>query len=120
VIFPRRDAETQRRRRDLKLCSLRSLRVSAPLRGKEDFYAEAVIVDCLRTAVGKAPRGTLRNSRPDDLGAIVIRALLEKYPAAKDEVEDVILGCAMRRERPAPTWPASPLFARACPTPSPR
>jgi len=54
-----------------------------------------VIVDCLRTAVGKAPRGTLRNSRPDDLGAIVIRALLEKYPAAKDEVEDVILGCAM-------------------------
>ncbi len=29
---------------------------------------EAVIVDCLRTAVGKAPRGTLRNARPDDLG----------------------------------------------------
>ncbi len=56
---------------------------------------EAVIVDCLRTAVGKAPRGTLRNTRPDDLAATVIRALLEKYPAAKDEVEDVILGCAI-------------------------
>src|SRR3954470_5886184 len=56
---------------------------------------EAVIVDCLRTPVGKAPRGTLRNTRPDDLGAIVIRALLEKYPAAQDGVEDVILGCAM-------------------------
>jgi acetyl-CoA acyltransferase len=56
---------------------------------------EAVIIDCLRTAVGKAPRGTLRNSRPDDLAAIVIRALLEKYPQAKDGVEDVILGCAM-------------------------
>src|SRR5947208_14825504 len=56
---------------------------------------DAVIVDCLRTAVGKAPRGTLRNTRPDDLGAIVIRALLTKYPAAKDAVEDVILGCAM-------------------------
>jgi acetyl-CoA acyltransferase len=56
---------------------------------------EAVIIDCLRTAVGKAPRGTLRNSRPDDLAAIVIRALLDKYPAAKDGVEDVILGCAM-------------------------
>src|SRR5579864_9165857 len=56
---------------------------------------EAVIIDCLRTAVGKAPRGALRNTRPDDLAAIVIRALLDKYPAAKDGVEDVILGCAM-------------------------
>src|ERR1700704_6306031 len=56
---------------------------------------DAVIVDCLRTAVGKAPRGALRNTRPDDLGAVVIRALLDKYPAAKQGVEDVILGCAM-------------------------
>ncbi len=57
---------------------------------------EAVIVDCLRTAVGKAPRGTLRNTRPDDLAAVVIRALLEKYPqVSKEDVEDVILGCAM-------------------------
>ncbi len=56
---------------------------------------EAVIVDCLRTAVGKAPRGSLRNVRPDDLGAIVIRALLDRYPQAKDVVEDVIVGCAM-------------------------
>ena len=57
---------------------------------------EAVIVDCLRTAIGKAPRGTLRNSRPDDLGAIVIRALLERYPQVQpDDIEDVIIGCAM-------------------------
>ena len=56
---------------------------------------EAVIVDCLRTPVGKAPRGTLRNARPDDLAALVIRSLLEKYPQAKDGVEDVIIGCAM-------------------------
>ncbi|HTT60691.1 MAG TPA: acetyl-CoA C-acyltransferase [Bryobacteraceae bacterium] len=57
---------------------------------------EAVIVDCLRTAVGKAPRGTLRNSRPDDLAAACIVALLEKHPQVpKDEVDDVILGCAM-------------------------
>ena len=56
---------------------------------------EAVIIDCLRTPVGKAPRGALRNTRPDDLGAIVIRALLDKYPAAKEAVEDVIIGCAM-------------------------
>jgi acetyl-CoA acyltransferase len=56
---------------------------------------EAVIVDCLRTAVGKAPRGTLRNTRPDDLGAVVIRALLDRYPGVKDVIDDVILGCAM-------------------------
>jgi acetyl-CoA acyltransferase len=57
---------------------------------------EAVIVDCLRTAIGKAPRGTLRNSLPDDLAAAVMRRLLDKYPQVPaDEVDDVILGCAM-------------------------
>ena len=56
---------------------------------------EAVIIDCLRTAVGKSPRGALRHARPDDLAATVIRALLDRYPAAKEDVEDVILGCAM-------------------------
>src|SRR5579872_6364624 len=56
---------------------------------------EAVIVDCLRTPIGKAPKGSLRTTRPDDLAAAVIRALLEKYPAVSaSEVEDVILGCA--------------------------
>jgi acetyl-CoA acyltransferase len=56
---------------------------------------EAVIVDCLRTAVGKAPKGTLRTTRPDDLAATVFRALLEKYPAVSPaEIDDVILGCA--------------------------
>ncbi len=42
---------------------------------------EAVIIDCLRTAVGKAPKGSLRNTRPDDLAATVIRRLLAKYPS---------------------------------------
>src|ERR1035437_3332493 len=56
---------------------------------------QAVIVDCLRTPVGKAPRGGLRNVRPDDLAATVIQALLARYPAAREGVEDVILGCAM-------------------------
>jgi len=56
---------------------------------------EAVIVDCLRTAIGKAPKGTLRTTRPDDLAATVFRRLLEKYPAvAPEEIDDVILGCA--------------------------
>ncbi len=69
---------------------------------------EAVIVDCLRTPVGKAPRGSLRNVRPDDLGAVVIRALLERYPAAAPEVEDVIIGCAM------PEGEAGNNMARQC------
>jgi len=57
---------------------------------------EAVVIDCLGTAVGKAPRGALRNTRPDDLAAEVIRGLLAKYPQIpKDEIEDLILGCAM-------------------------
>jgi acetyl-CoA acyltransferase len=57
---------------------------------------EAVIIDCLRTAVGKSGRGALRNARPDDLAATVIRALTDKYSqVAKDDIDDVILGCAM-------------------------
>lgn len=57
---------------------------------------QAVVVDCLRTAVGKSGRGTLKNTRPDDMAAAVIRRLLEKYrEVAPDEVDDVILGCAM-------------------------
>ena len=56
---------------------------------------DAVIVDCLRTAIGKAPKGTLRSTRPDDLAATVIRTLMEKYPqVAAADVDDVILGCA--------------------------
>src|ERR1035438_7004114 len=57
--------------------------------------AEALIIDCLRTPVGRAPRGARRHTRPDDLAAVVIRALLERYPQVKDDIEDVILGCAM-------------------------
>ena len=57
---------------------------------------EAVIIDCLRTPIGKAPRGRLRNTRPDDLAATVIEALKDKYPQIPaDEIDDVILGCAM-------------------------
>src|ERR1051326_6643237 len=57
---------------------------------------EAVIIDCLRTAVGKAPRGTLRETRPDELGAVVVKELLDRYPAVdRNEVDDVIIGCAM-------------------------
>jgi acetyl-CoA acyltransferase len=57
---------------------------------------EAVIVSSVRTPVGKAPKGTLRATRPDDLGAIAILGALDRVPALpRQEVEDVILGCAM-------------------------
>ncbi len=57
---------------------------------------EAVIVDCLRTPVGKSGRGALRNTRPDDLAATLIAALRAKHRAVPvDEIDDVILGCAM-------------------------
>ena len=57
---------------------------------------EAVIVSSVRTAVGKAGKGTLRETRPDDMAAVAIAAALARVPALKPElVEDVILGCAM-------------------------
>ena len=57
---------------------------------------DAVIVSAVRTPVGKAPRGVLRQTRPDDLGAIAVRGALECVPQlAAEEIEDVIFGCAM-------------------------
>jgi acetyl-CoA acyltransferase len=57
---------------------------------------DAVIVSSVRTAVGKAPRGALRATRPDELAATAIRAALDRIPALDPrEVADVILGCAM-------------------------
>ena len=56
---------------------------------------EAVLVAGLRTAVGKAPRGSLRTTRPDDMAAEVIRALVAQTPALQpEEIDDVIIGCA--------------------------
>jgi acetyl-CoA acyltransferase len=57
---------------------------------------EAIIVSAVRTAVGRAFKGTLRTTRPDDLGAVAIRGALARVPQLDaKEVEDVILGCAM-------------------------
>jgi len=57
---------------------------------------EAVIVSIARTAVGKAPRGALRNTRPDDMAAAVIQEAIKRVPGLDpNEIEDVILGCAM-------------------------
>jgi acetyl-CoA acyltransferase len=57
---------------------------------------DAVIVSAVRTPVGKAPKGTLRNTRPDDLGAIAVNGALDKVPSLdRREIDDVIIGCAM-------------------------
>src|SRR5260221_6787172 len=57
---------------------------------------DAVIVAAARTAVGKAPGGTLRGTRPDELGAVAIAEALRRAPGIEpSEVDDVILGCAM-------------------------
>ncbi len=57
---------------------------------------EVVVALALRTPVGRATKGTFRQTRPDDLGAAVIRAILEKGPKIDPErIGDVILGCAM-------------------------
>src|SRR3982074_1704854 len=57
---------------------------------------DAVIVSAVRTAVGKAPNGTLRGTRPDELAATAIAEALRRAPGIDPaEVDDVILGCAM-------------------------
>ena len=57
---------------------------------------DAVIVSAVRTAVGKAPKGTLRTTRPDEMGAVVIKEAIGRVPGlALNEIEDVIMGCAM-------------------------
>jgi acetyl-CoA acyltransferase len=57
---------------------------------------EVIIASAVRTPVGKAPRGTLRTTRPDDLAAVAINGALARVPQLdRSEIEDVILGCAM-------------------------
>jgi acetyl-CoA acyltransferase len=57
---------------------------------------EAVITAAVRTPVGRAPRGLLKDTRPDDLAALVIQEALRRVPSLHPaEVEDVILGCAI-------------------------
>ncbi|HEV7701325.1 MAG TPA: acetyl-CoA C-acyltransferase [Pyrinomonadaceae bacterium] len=55
---------------------------------------EAVIVSAVRTAVGKAPKGTLKNTRPDDLAATAIKEAVFRSGIDPSLIEDVIMGCA--------------------------
>ena len=57
---------------------------------------EVVLVSSVRTPVGRANKGTLRSTRPDELAAIAIKGALDRVPQLDpNEIEDVILGCAM-------------------------
>jgi acetyl-CoA acyltransferase len=57
---------------------------------------DAVIVSATRTAIGKAPNGSLRHVRPDEMGAAVIAEALRRAPGLDPaDIDDVILGCAM-------------------------
>jgi acetyl-CoA acyltransferase len=57
---------------------------------------DAVIVSTVRTAVGKAPKGTLSVMRPDELGATAIKGALDRVPGLDPaSIDDVIIGCAM-------------------------
>jgi acetyl-CoA acyltransferase len=57
---------------------------------------EAVVVSAVRTAVGKAPKGALRYTRPDDFGAVAVKGAVDRvHGLDPKEIEDVIIGCAM-------------------------
>src|SRR5687768_9282132 len=57
---------------------------------------DIAIVEAVRSAVGRAHKGSLAQKRPDELAGDVIRALLARVPALKPEqIDDVVLGCAM-------------------------
>src|SRR6187549_3191491 len=63
--------------------------------GRTDMN-DAVIVSAARTAVGKAPNGALRGTRPDELASTVIGEVLKRAPGLQpSDIEDVVLGCAM-------------------------
>src|SRR2546425_12451754 len=62
--------------------------------------AEAVIVSAVRTAIGRAHKGSLADVRPEDLAAFAVRIALERVPELDPaDVVDVMVGCGMPEER---------------------
>src|ERR1041385_5970257 len=65
---------------------------AAPRLRREDM-STAVIVSAVRTAVGKAPKGALAGTRPDDLAALTMRTATERVPGLRaEEVDDIYIG----------------------------
>src|SRR5881392_3255614 len=66
------------------------------MRFRSSLMREVVIVSSVRTPIGRAFKGTLRSTRPDELAAVAIKSALDRVPQLNSkEIEDVILGCAM-------------------------
>jgi acetyl-CoA acyltransferase len=64
--------------------------------GEEEAMAKVYVVSAVRTAVGKAFKGTLKDTRPDDLGAVAIAGAVARVPSLDPaRIDDVIFGCAM-------------------------
>lgn len=68
--------------------------LASPLQGGNIIMREAVIVAGARTPIGRAKKGTLANTRPDDFGAVVVKETL-KRAGYEGPVDDLIMGCAM-------------------------
>jgi len=82
--------------------------------------SEAVIVDAIRTPIGRAIKGTLRDIRADDLAAIPLRALVERNPEVDfSETVDVMMGCGFPDHEQATTSPATPRCSPVSTTTSP-
>jgi len=79
---------------------------------------EAVIVSTARTPIGKAFRGAFNMTHGATLGGHVVKHAVERAGIDPAEVEDVVLGCATPRRRPAATSRGSPPFGPACRSPS--
>src|ERR1035441_9354412 len=63
---------------------------------REPVMAEAVIVATARSPIGRAFKGLLRSTRPDDLTAEMVRTILEKVPQlAPADIDDLMLGCGL-------------------------
>ena len=74
---------------------------------------EAVIVDAVRTPIGRAFKGSLAQQRPDEMGAHVVDQLLERNPDVEpDSVEDVFCGCGMPQGLRPSTSPGSSCCSR--------
>ncbi len=56
---------------------------------------EAVIVEALRTPMGRSKKGSLVNVRPDDMGALVVSEVIKRTGINAEEIEDLLIGCAM-------------------------
>src|ERR1041385_2567435 len=55
---------------------------------------DVAILAAVRTPIGRAPKGTFRNTRPDDLGALVVKEALARAEVSPAAIEDLVLGCA--------------------------